>query len=61
MTMLRCPVCRRSFDSDASPASPFCGEQCRWIDLGRWLDERYGVPSQPEEAPEPPDEPLESD
>jgi hypothetical protein len=40
---------------------PFCSERCRLVDLGRWLDERYGMPHEPEEPPEeagdePPDE-----
>jgi len=29
---------------DANPAAPFCGERCRLVDLGRWLDEAYAVP-----------------
>ena len=28
---------------------PFCSERCRLIDLGRWLDERNGMPIEPEE------------
>ena len=28
---------------------PFCGERCRLTDLGRWLDERYGLPRETEE------------
>lgn len=28
---------------------PFCSERCRLIDLGRWLDERYGLEVEPEE------------
>ncbi len=23
---------------------PFCSERCRMVDLGRWLDQRYGMP-----------------
>jgi endogenous inhibitor of DNA gyrase (YacG/DUF329 family) len=23
---------------------PFCSDRCRQIDLGRWLDERHGLP-----------------
>jgi len=26
-------------------AFPFCTERCRTIDLGRWLDERYRIPT----------------
>jgi uncharacterized protein len=44
MPLLRCPVCRRPFQSDQSEAMPFCSDRCRQIDLGRWLDEGYSVP-----------------
>ncbi|MBA3483459.1 MAG: DNA gyrase inhibitor YacG [Pirellulales bacterium] len=55
---MRCPTCKREFQPDASPAKPFCSERCRLIDLGRWLDEGYAVPSNPDsEADELPDEP----
>jgi endogenous inhibitor of DNA gyrase (YacG/DUF329 family) len=45
---MRCPVCKREFDSSTSSALPFCGERCRTIDLGRWLGEAYGVPVVPD-------------
>jgi endogenous inhibitor of DNA gyrase (YacG/DUF329 family) len=41
---MRCPTCKREFDSAASTALPFCSERCRTIDLGRWLGEAYGLP-----------------
>ena len=44
MAQVRCPICDRLFESEQSPAMPFCCERCRRIDLGRWLDERYGLP-----------------
>ena len=31
-----------------SAALPFCSERCRLIDLGRWLNEQYGLPAEPE-------------
>jgi endogenous inhibitor of DNA gyrase (YacG/DUF329 family) len=31
---------------------PFCCERCRLIDLGRWLDEKQGLPIDPEEREE---------
>jgi endogenous inhibitor of DNA gyrase (YacG/DUF329 family) len=46
---VRCPVCGRAFLVDLErpreewPAFPFCGERCRAIDLGRWVDEEYRV------------------
>ncbi len=41
---------------------PFCSERCRRVDLGRWLEEQYGLPSEPEEEEEEEeeDEPPES-
>jgi uncharacterized protein len=54
---MRCPTCKREFAPDASPAKPFCSERCRLIDLGRWLDEGYAVPSNPDsETDELPEE-----
>ena len=52
MATLRCPICGKSFDSQASQATlPFCSDRCRQIDLGRWLKEGYSVPvvRQPDE------------
>ncbi|MBN1395003.1 MAG: DNA gyrase inhibitor YacG [Pirellulales bacterium] len=48
--MLRCPVCGNEFPPNDGPNMPFCSERCRMIDLGRWLDERYGLPIEPEEG-----------
>ncbi len=44
MPLVRCPICRKRFDSSQSTFLPFCGERCRRIDLGRWLGEEYTVP-----------------
>ena len=30
---------------------PFCCERCRYIDLGRWLDEEHGLPVERAEQP----------
>jgi uncharacterized protein len=48
---MHCPVCDKSFHADDSPALPFCSERCRLIDLGRWLDEDYGLPIEREDDP----------
>ncbi len=42
--MPRCPVCDATVDLVTTPTVPFCSDRCRLIDLGRWLDEGYGVP-----------------
>ena len=46
----RCPNCDRTFDSERSPAMPFCSERCRLIDLGEWLKEGRGLPYESEEG-----------
>jgi hypothetical protein len=35
-----------------NPAFPFCSARCKTIDLGRWLNEEYRVPVQPEDGSE---------
>ena len=58
MSRVRCTICERLFDPDESSSMPFCGERCRLVDLGRWLDEGYGLPYESEDKPESPGEPL---
>lgn len=41
--MARCPVCSAVVDLESTLTAPFCGERCRLVDLGRWLDESYAV------------------
>jgi len=45
--MPRCPVCDAAVDLVRTPTVPFCSDRCRLVDLGRWLDESYGVPQPP--------------
>ena len=41
-----CPVCEASVPPRSeNRVFPFCSERCRTIDLGRWLDERYRIPT----------------
>ena len=55
MPSRRCPVCRKPFDPERSQALPFCSPRCRQIDLGHWLQEDYGLPSESEQPGEPED------
>jgi endogenous inhibitor of DNA gyrase (YacG/DUF329 family) len=46
---MKCPICKKSvLEVDAAgkrnPTYPFCGERCKLIDLGRWLDGAYQIP-----------------
>jgi endogenous inhibitor of DNA gyrase (YacG/DUF329 family) len=44
MTTLTCPICGQPFDSEFTPAMPFCSVRCQQVDLGRWIDEKYALP-----------------
>jgi endogenous inhibitor of DNA gyrase (YacG/DUF329 family) len=54
-----CPTCGKPAQWQDNPSRPFCSERCKLIDLGRWVDEEYRVPTesvtteefQPEEQP----------
>ena len=49
--MPACPICGKDVRPRAeNPASPFCTPRCQQIDLGKWLNEGYRVPT--DEAPE---------
>ncbi len=51
-----CPICGKP----AVPAHrPFCSPRCRTIDLGRWLDDRYRVPTDESPEDDPPPAPEE--
>lgn len=45
-----CPTCGEFVDVN-SPLTvmPFCCRRCQQIDLGNWLDEKYGFPLDGEE------------
>ena len=48
-----CPTCSRPGQLDSIkdwPYFPFCSHKCKMIDLGRWFNEEYTVPS--EERPQ---------
>ena len=40
---VRCPRCDAGCEWTGNPHRPFCSLECRLIDLGDWLDERYRV------------------
>ena len=52
MSRVRCPICGELFDPDDSHAMPFCSRRCKDVDLGRWLDEKYGLPYEADEESE---------
>lgn len=49
-----CPICKKPVAQFDDPIAsnvwfPFCGERCKLIDLGRWLDGKYRIPVKPSE------------
>ncbi|HTN75455.1 MAG TPA: DNA gyrase inhibitor YacG [Pirellulaceae bacterium] len=42
--MQRCPTCDCLFEPDGVHSLPFCTSRCRLVDLGRWYNERIGIP-----------------
>ncbi len=54
---MSCPIC----GEDTQQAfRPFCSKRCADIDLAKWLNGSYAVPSQREEDAEATSEPTES-
>ncbi|MBV8762504.1 MAG: DNA gyrase inhibitor YacG [Deltaproteobacteria bacterium] len=47
-TTARCPTCRAVSHKDGNKLFPFCSERCHLVDLGRWLNEDYRIPDQPD-------------
>ena len=53
----KCPICRKAAAPRAKNASaPFCSPQCKLVDLGKWLNEDYRVPTSEESVPNSNDE-----
>jgi endogenous inhibitor of DNA gyrase (YacG/DUF329 family) len=46
--MPTCPICGNDSKPRAeNKAAPFCTPRCKAVDLGKWLDEAYRVPTEP--------------
>jgi len=50
--VVECPKCKVKFKYHLSDFRPFCSKRCKMVDLGRWLDESYAIPSQENEIEE---------
>jgi hypothetical protein len=48
---LSCSICKKPVQKTGNEFLPFCSEQCKLIDLGNWLGDKYSVDSD-EPAPE---------
>ena len=50
--LVRCPICRTSFDPQQAEAMPFCSRRCQQLDLRRWLNQEYSFPVEPTDEEE---------
>lgn len=46
---MSCPICQKPTDPTYRP---FCSRRCADVDLARWFNGSYAVPSEEQEAPE---------
>jgi endogenous inhibitor of DNA gyrase (YacG/DUF329 family) len=44
MKMVKCPNCKKETSWTDNPYRPFCSENCKNYDLGKWANEEYRVP-----------------
>ena len=44
-----CIICKKKIGADRTFV-PFCSGRCRQVDLGKWLNEDYKVPSEDDDA-----------
>jgi endogenous inhibitor of DNA gyrase (YacG/DUF329 family) len=48
MIQVRCPTCAKRLEISSIsdlPTFPFCSDRCRLVDLGRWIDGAYAIPT----------------
>ncbi|WP_299046472.1 DNA gyrase inhibitor YacG [uncultured Tateyamaria sp.] len=50
---MTCPICAKK---TVREYRPFCSRRCADVDLARWMNGGYAVPSQREEDPDLPDD-----
>lgn len=46
---MSCPICSKETDPKYKP---FCCKRCADVDLGRWMNESYAIPSSEEDDPD---------
>ena len=44
MKEVNCPRCKKTVPWQNNPFRPFCSEECKNHDLGKWANEEYRVP-----------------
>ncbi|MAS45563.1 MAG: DNA gyrase inhibitor YacG [Rhodobacteraceae bacterium] len=44
-----CPMCKRP---TVTAYRPFCSKRCADLDLGNWLNGKYAIPAEEDDAPD---------
>ena len=47
---MKCSMCGKFFNRSDTTTPPFCSKRCQQIDLGHWLNESYGLPTETGES-----------
>ena len=53
---VKCPICGKNAEYDGNAFRPFCSERCKLVDLGKWIEEQYRIPTN--EQPGEPEQPA---
>jgi endogenous inhibitor of DNA gyrase (YacG/DUF329 family) len=48
--IITCPLCKKKTTWEENPWRPFCSEQCKLIDLGKWALEEYRIEGEKKEG-----------
>jgi uncharacterized protein len=52
-----CPICKKEArPRGENPSFPFCCPRCKQVDLGNWLEEKYRMPAEENQADEGPED-----
>jgi hypothetical protein len=49
---VKCPICGKHAEYEGNAFRPFCSERCKLIDLGKWIEEQYRIPTNEPATPE---------
>jgi len=50
--IIQCPRCGKETGTEANRHRPFCSEHCKLLDLGKWLEGSYRIPTNTAEEDE---------
>ena len=42
---VKCPICGKLAEYEGNAFRPFCSERCKLVDLGKWIEDQYRIPT----------------